>query len=63
MYTSALLDCLQFCSGVLVSNNRLPRVGGVIRAYGTIMSAHRGEVPCAITTAKVHLAVMGVVDR
>ena len=27
---------------------------GVIKAYTTIMSAYRGEVPCTVTSAKVY---------
>lgn len=47
-----LCHCLR-CVGTLAGNNRLTRTLGVIRAYATIMSAHRGEVPCTVTTAKV----------
>ena len=36
----------------LAANSRLTRTPGVIRAYTTIMSAHRGEVPCTVTTAE-----------
>ena len=47
--------------GALAANNRLTRTSGVIRAYTTIMSAHRGEVPCTVTTAKVALAFIGLI--
>ena len=39
--------------GALADNNRLPKAPGVIKAFGTIMSAYRGEVTCVVTTAKV----------
>jgi hypothetical protein len=39
--------------GALTENNRLSRAMGVIKAYCTIMSAYRGEVPCTVTSAKV----------
>ncbi|XP_064405174.1 ATP synthase subunit O, mitochondrial-like [Halichondria panicea] len=38
--------------GALAENNRLTKTQSVIKAYQTIMSAHRGEVPCTVTTAK-----------
>ncbi|CAB3977300.1 mitochondrial ATP synthase subunit OSCP-like precursor [Paramuricea clavata] len=38
--------------GALAENNRLPLSGNVIKAYSQIMSAHRKEVPCVVTTAK-----------
>ena len=44
-------------SGALTENNRLGRALGVIKAYTTIMSAYRGEVPCTVTSAKVHVRV------
>ena len=37
----------------LAENGRLGRTVGVIDAYGQIMSAHRGEVQCVVTAAKV----------
>ena len=44
---------LSSCSGTLAENNRLSRAQGVVKAYFTIMSAFRGEVPCTVTTATV----------
>jgi len=38
--------------GALAENSRLGRANGIINAYSKIMSAHRGEVSCSITTAK-----------
>lgn len=44
---------LFFPLAAMAENNRLKLTASVIKAFGTIMSAHRGEVPCSITTAKV----------
>uniref|UniRef100_H2RXM3 ATP synthase peripheral stalk subunit OSCP, mitochondrial n=1 Tax=Takifugu rubripes TaxID=31033 RepID=H2RXM3_TAKRU len=37
---------------VLADNGRLPLTGDVISAYSKMMSAHRGEVICSVTTAQ-----------
>ncbi|XP_075889024.1 ATP synthase peripheral stalk subunit OSCP, mitochondrial [Nelusetta ayraudi] len=37
---------------VLADNGRLPLTGDVIAAFGKMMSAHRGEVLCAVTSAQ-----------
>ncbi|XP_047440523.1 ATP synthase subunit O, mitochondrial [Mugil cephalus] len=37
---------------VLSDNGRLPLTGDVIAAFGKMMSAHRGEVICSVTTAQ-----------
>ena len=37
---------------VLAENGRLKNLDGVINAFKTIMSAHRGEVVCEVITAK-----------
>ncbi|XP_034507868.1 ATP synthase subunit O, mitochondrial [Ambystoma mexicanum] len=37
---------------LLAENGRLKSVGGIINSFSKIMSAHRGEVTCAVTTAK-----------
>ncbi|KAM8907996.1 ATP synthase peripheral stalk subunit OSCP, mitochondrial [Spinachia spinachia] len=37
---------------VLADNGRLPVTGAVIAAFGKMMSAHRGEVICTVTTAQ-----------
>jgi len=39
--------------GALADNGRLQKMNGVISAFSTLMSAHRGEVVCTVTTAKV----------
>lgn len=39
--------------GALIENGRLGEVESVIGAFGTIMSALRGEIVCEVTTAKV----------
>lgn len=43
-----------FCfADVLSENGRLTITGDVITAFGKMMSAHRGEVICSVTTAQV----------
>ncbi|KAJ7320548.1 hypothetical protein JRQ81_020059 [Phrynocephalus forsythii] len=37
---------------VLAENGRLPYTAGVISSFDKIMSAHRGEVICSVTTAR-----------
>ncbi|ERE76648.1 ATP synthase subunit O, partial [Cricetulus griseus] len=36
---------------LLAENGRLDNTHGIISAFSTIMSVHRGEVPCMVTTA------------
>ncbi|MBV97188.1 ATP synthase subunit O, mitochondrial, partial [Eschrichtius robustus] len=36
---------------LLAENGRLNNTAGVISAFSTMMSAHRGEVPCTVATA------------
>jgi len=38
--------------GLLAENGRLNKLEGIAGAFATIMSAHRGEVQCHVTTAK-----------
>jgi len=38
--------------GALAENGRLNRLNSVVGAFEKIMSAHRGEVQCTVTTAK-----------
>ena len=44
---------LTFVLDILADNRRLNKVNGIIKAFNTIMSAHRGEVNCTVTSAKV----------
>ncbi len=37
---------------LLAENGRLSRLQGVAKAFGTIMSAHKGEISAKVTTAK-----------
>ena len=39
--------------GALAENGRLNKLSSLFNAYGKIMGAHRGEVICSVTTAKV----------
>ena len=43
---------------ILAENNRLRKLPEVIRSYMRLMAAHRGELSCSVTTAKV--AIVGV---
>ncbi|KAF7472666.1 ATP synthase subunit O mitochondrial [Marmota monax] len=36
---------------LLAENGRLNNARGIVSAFSTIMSVHRGEVPCTVTTA------------
>lgn len=47
------LPCYFLFSDVLADNGRLTLTGDVIAAFGKMMSAHRGEVLCSVTTAQV----------
>jgi len=38
--------------GLLAENGRLNKLEGITTAFATLMSAHRGEVICHVTTAK-----------
>lgn len=38
---------------LLAENGRLDNTPGVISAFSTMMSVHRGEVPCTVTTASM----------
>uniref|UniRef100_A0A1B6K528 Oligomycin sensitivity conferral protein n=1 Tax=Homalodisca liturata TaxID=320908 RepID=A0A1B6K528_9HEMI len=38
--------------GLLAENGRLKNLNAIINSFKTIMSAHRGEIPCEVTTAK-----------
>lgn len=50
-----------FCvADVLADNGRLPLTGDVIAAFGKMMSAHRGEVLCTVTTAQVQSIILHV---
>ena len=45
----------------LAENGRITQVNNVIKAFGKIMSAYRGEVSCTVITAKVRRN--GIVKR
>jgi len=38
--------------GLLAENGRLSKLQGIANAFARIMSAHRGEIQCEVTTAK-----------
>lgn len=41
----------------MAENGRLSKVNSIIGAFDQIMAAHRGDVVCSVTTAKVCLSV------
>lgn len=54
MQVQWIKSCLKMLfADVLADNGRLTLTGEVISAYGKMMSAHRGEVICSVTTAQV----------
>ena len=54
------VPCLfEFSLATLAENSRLSKAQGVVKAYMTIMSAYRGEVPCTVTTATVSNSYFG----
>lgn len=57
---------VQFCYilGLMAENGRLPKVRGILGAFNNLMSAHRGEILCTVTTAQVFrmLLLMSNID-
>lgn len=54
VFTFRLYDAnILFFSGVVAENGRLNKLENMFKAFATLMSAHRGELLCEITTAKV----------
>jgi len=49
--------------GLLAENGRLRNLDQVINSFGIIMAAHRGEVPCEVTSAKVKLFLLHIIIR
>lgn len=41
-----------YYQGLLAENGRLGRLQGIAKAFGEIMSAHKGQVNATVTTAK-----------
>ncbi|KAG8518550.1 ATP synthase subunit O, mitochondrial [Galemys pyrenaicus] len=44
---------------LLAENGRLNNTPAIISAFTTMMSVHRGEVPCTVTTASTDPSIMG----
>lgn len=40
--------------GMLAENGRLQKLNAIINSFKIIMAAHRGDLACVVTTAKVH---------
>jgi len=38
--------------GIVAENGRMSKLESIMKAFGTLMSAHRGEVVCQVVTAK-----------
>lgn len=38
---------------MLAENGRLQKLNTIINSFKIIMAAHRGDLPCVVTTAKV----------
>jgi len=38
---------------MLAENGRLQKLNSIINSFKIIMAAHRGDLPCVVTTAKV----------
>ena len=45
--------CHNNFAGALAEKIHLTKVSGVMKGFDTIMSAYRGEVNCAVTTAEL----------
>jgi F-type H+-transporting ATPase subunit O len=43
---------------ILAENGRLNKLESVLDSFQKIMSAHRGEVTCSVTTAKVRTSTV-----
>lgn len=41
-------------SGLLAENGRIINLNSIISNYKIIMAAHRGDLQCVVTTAKVY---------
>lgn len=52
MKKQGLTDLSVNTLSAMAENGRLPKLSAVLKAFQTIMSAHRGEVTCSVTTAK-----------
>ena len=46
-------ECSKIFADALVENGRLSKADKVVKTFAKMMSAHRGEVLCTVTTATV----------
>lgn len=61
--TYIFLQCLFFttnnntklfsCLGAIAEHSRFGKMEAILKSFAVLMSAHRGEVQCEVTTAKV----------
>jgi len=47
---------------MLAENGRLQKLNSIINSFKVIMAAHRGDLPCIVTTAKVHTKLFLVLN-
>lgn len=52
MKKQGLTDLTVNALAAMAENGRLPKINSVLRSFQVLMSAHRGEVICSVTTAK-----------
>lgn len=52
MAKQGLSDLSVNALSAMAENGRLPNLNAILRSFQTLMSAHRGEVQCTVTTAK-----------
>lgn len=52
MKKQGLSDVTVNALSAMAENGRLPKLSAVLKSFQTLMSAHRGEVTCSVTTAK-----------
>lgn len=44
--------------GLLAENGRLRKLNSIINSFKIIMAAHRGDLSCVVTTAKVYPSII-----
>lgn len=52
MKKQGLADLSVNALSAMAENGRLPKLNAILRSFQMLMSAHRGEVMCSVTTAK-----------
>lgn len=60
LYACSYVQCnfkFSLSTAAMAENGRLVSLNNVINAFGRLMAAHRGEVICTVTTAKVYIYI------